>query len=330
MQPLLQFTNQLIKTMCVDNFIGLSSKCQVTPPTSNLYIDMLEGMNVKNIASFTTGNAINAQALLNEKLKLVFLDLKNNFSRVLYDNVVGHSVDSLICPDFDDKTIEGNVQRRGIEVERKRGQLTKLFIERIYVKSATSVNGVVVTVTDGVNQETYNIDLTADLETLIELNYSTTGKKITIYFENADVVPYVGSVKPYDDFCEYDCNGCGCEGLRVRAVAGNSYLTSFRGIRVDASLQCDTEKMTCLIAQRMSLTVLYMLGIQLLNEWESSDRLNFLTVNNKEWAAAKKNEWQQKVNEDIYQNSQGIQEYLRRAESKCFICNNVKYGYNTP
>lgn len=316
--------------MCVNNFIGLSKKCQPTAPTSGLYIDMLEGLSVKNIASFTTGNAINAQALLNEKLELVFLDLKNNFSKVLFDNVVGHSVDSLISPDFDDKSIDGNAQRRGIEIERKRGQLTKLVVERIYVKSASSVSGLVITITDGANPVTRTVDLTADLETLIEINYSTTGNKVNIYFENADVLPYVGNIHPYNEFCESDCMSCGCEGLKIRAMAGTSLLTSYRGIRLDASLQCDTEKMTCLIAQRMSLTVLYMLGIQLLNELVASDRLNFLTVNNKEWAEAKKKEWQEKVDADIYQNARGIQEYIRRAEKECFICNNMSYGYATP
>lgn len=317
---------------CLNGFFALSKSCQVELPTSGLYIDSLEGISLKSLSNIVGAEKLTAQKLVDEKTQLIGELLKSGPSKYLFQSVVDHSVDSLISKDFKkDGQLESEAITRGLRLEKKRGKLTVLKVDRIYFKSATAVTALEITVTDGVNPKVYELTAEANEEIEIEANYSTNGLQIDITYDSETVEPYTGTVCPYNTFVDSDCIGCGgCKSLKIRAIEGDGLVLNYRGIRVDASVMCDREKMVCLIANDQKLPIMYLVGAEILKEWIGSDRINYITINSKEWAEKKIVEWEQKGWELLHENSQGIIKYLKQAEPKCFICQGFKYGFNIP
>lgn len=316
---------------CLNGFFALSKQCSITPPTSELYIDMLEGISMKSLSNIVGADKLTAQKLVDEKTTLVGELLKANPNLMLLNDAVEHSIDSLVSKDFKDDFTTGEAINRGIRIEKKRGQLTKLVVERFYFKSHTAVTDLVITITDGVQSETHTVTAEADEEVIVEANFSTNNLWVTITYNSDVVEPYIGTICPYNTFLDADCHGCdGSKSLKLKTIEGNEFLIAYRGIRVDASVQCDREKMICLIAQNQKMAILYLVGAEILKEWYSSDRINYLAINSKEWAKEKAIEWESKGNEILFNNSQGIRRYIESKQRECFICNQVNYGYTLP
>jgi ribosomal protein S13 len=316
--------------MCFSNFIGLTKKCNLPAPTSGLYLDMLEGVSLKSVANIAMGDATTAQQLINEKTELVFRMLEEEVYSFLFNETVEHSVESIVSRSFGLDSFHGYDGTRGLRVYAKRGQLTKLHIERLYLLSASDVDDLVITIDDNLNPITKTVNLEAGIELVVELNYSTTSHEVDITYQSEAFEPHEGSISPWDRFYFNGCNSCGCKGIRMVGLEHDDEISAYRGIRADVSLQCDRSKMVCLIAQRSKLAILYLVGAEVMKEAASTDRVNFLSINGKENAVAKAQEWEAKALGILQGNSQGISNYLRQAQSDCFICNNTKYGYSLP
>jgi hypothetical protein len=316
--------------MCFENFIGLTKKCNLDEPTSGLYVDMLEGVSMKSVANIAMGDAITAQALINEKTQLVFEKLESGAYPFLFHNAIEHSIESIISKGFSTEigTLSENV--RGLRIETKRGQLTKLVVERLYLLSSTDADGITITINDGIKTTTKTVSLVGGVENVIELNYSTHSHKVDITYQDHHITPFEGSISPYDRFWPIDCNNCGCNGMRMVGLDSGDEVSNWVGIRADTSLQCDRKKMVCLIAERSKVAILYLVGSELMKEHGATDRVNFLSINGKEFAQTKAAEWREAGEDMLMRSAQGITDYLRKSQSNCFICNNVKYGYSLP
>lgn len=317
--------------MCYKNFIGLTKKCNLDAPTSGLYIDMLEGISMKSVANIAMGDAITAQALIDEKTQLVFEKLKSGSYPFLFENVIDHSVESIISKGFEDGVIPASTNERGVRIETKRGSLTKLVVERIYLLSETDVQGLEVVIRDGTQAtKTIEIDLEAAKEKVVELNYTTSSTKVDITYENNGLVPFTGDISPWNRYYYKGCNSCGCNGMKIVSLDGGVEGSSWIGLRADTSLQCDREKMVCLVANIAKVAILYLVGSEVMKEHYSSDRVNFLSINGKEMAKEKAMEFLEEGEKVLDNNSQGITKYLSSAQKECFICNTVQYGYSLP
>ena len=316
---------------CLDNFFSLSKGCQTVAPSSGLYLDSLEVISLKGLSNIVGADKLTAQALVNEKTTLVGELLKANPTVMLMGDAVEHSIDSIVCKDFKNESIAGLESKRGMRVEKKRGYMTSLVIERFYFKSATAVTDLEITITDGVNEDVHVVTALANEDVVIEANFHTQNTWVEIYYEDASVEPYIGSLCPYNNFVDSDCRGCvGGKSIKVHAIQGEDLLIQYRGIKVDASVQCDRDKMVCLIAEHQKAALLYLVGAEVLKEWSTTDRLNFLAVASKEIAKEKAIEFEAKGNELLAANAQGIRKYLESKQKECFICNSVNYGYTLP
>lgn len=316
---------------CLKGFFSLSKGCSTVAPTSGLYVDMLEGVSLKSLSNIVGADKLTAQHLVDEKTVLVGELLKAGPNRFLLEDAVEHSVDSMICKDWGTTYVEGSTDERGLRIEKKRARLTSLLIERIYFKSHTTVEDLEITISDGVKEEVFTINAEADEEIVIEANFSTRNTSVDIVYTSEDVEPYAGSICPYNNFVESDCHGCtGSKSLKIRTIEAAEKLVQYRGIKVDASVICDREKMVCLIAEHQKMAFLYLVGSEIMKEWASTDRLNFLAVSSKEYAQNKAVEWEAKANQIFYDNAQGIKKYLEGHQRECFICNQAHYGFTLP
>ena len=247
--------------------------------------------------------------------------------------IVEQNTHQIISIGFDEDYKTDGYGNPGLIIEKRPTKLTKLNLQRVYFKSHNEVNDLDITITDGVQTQVETISALADEEIIIDLNFITDNLSITITYECAGVSqtvePYTGNISPFDRWGCSDCSGHHSEYLRMRSLdfEGDESLVWY-GIRADVQLICDTEKMICLLAHKNKVVFLYALGVELMNEFVASDRLNFLTLNNKDWAAAKSLEWEARYKEMWAVNGQSIRRSLMNEEKDCFTCGgtHVQYG----
>lgn len=316
---------------CLNNFIGVHN-CNSIVPTSGLYITDLEGISIKSGSSIESGKYLTFQNLVDSKMRLVGSKMLDRLSTLLGDVYVEQSMDSLIAKNFGEDFLAQEDGNPGWRVEKRPTSLSKLYIPRFYFKSHTAVERTI-TITDGVNTETFDVVAGADEEVVIESRFFSSQLKVDITY-NSDAEPSDDGVSPYSEnispFDAYYYDGCNtCCGHRYLMIHGLDFdgaeKSVYYGIRADIELICDKEKMICLLSGTNKTIFLYALGVEILNEWIASDRFNFLAMNSKEWAAEKRIEWSFEVDKLWSSNAQGIKNVLMSKEPKCFTCNGYKY-----
>lgn len=326
---------------CLTNFIGISRSCGGVAPTSDLYIDMLEGMSLKTISNIEAGKYVTAQRLIDSKLILIMEKMKVDFAEFLFGDMVEDSIDSVISKNFGEDYETGEAGSAGLLIEKLPTSLSSLFIPRFYFKSHTAAVNLPITVSDASRTETFLVSANADEEVAIAINWYSNQNSVSIKFDDSTfgpsqelISPYNGAISPFHAWYYDGCTKCCAGGSRYIQISGIDYdgseISNYRGIRVDASVICDTDKMVCLIAHKMKVPILYKIGIEVLNEWAATDRLDFLAISSREWAEQKKSEWFDTVERSQFNNGKGIRKLLMKHEQQCFICNGVSYQYSTP
>lgn len=329
---------------CLKNFIGVSNRCEGTPASkSGLYIEDLEGISVKSLANIEAGKYLTVQAMIDAKLRVVGAKMLDTISGMINGITVETAADSLISKSFGEDYFAQANGSPGLKIKKYPTSFSSIFINTLYFKSHTAVVDLDILVDDGVNPQIFTISADADEEVTIECNYSTLQSVVTITYtsdagpSDLGVSPYTEDISSYGSFYipgSRDCSGCDDCGHRYFVVKGigfdGSEKSSYYGLRPNVSLVCDREKMVCLLAPMYKTTVLYALGVELVNEWIPSDRLNFLAMGSKEWAKEKSAEWQNKVAQTWFDNSEGIKNLLTHTESKCFKCTGYQYYERIP
>lgn len=326
---------------CLTGFFALSKSCSSQVPKSGLYIDMLEGMNLKSISNIETGKFLTAQKFIDQKMILIGEKWKTDFADMLFGDMVESAMDSIISKNFCDDYNTGQAGTAGLKIEKIPTKLSSLFIPRFYFKSHTPANELPITVSDSTRSEVFYVTANADEEVAVEINWHSSQNTVSITFDDSTVgpsqqliEPYTGAIAYFNHWFYNGCTGCTSKSSRYLKISGIDYngnsISNYRGIRADVLLNCDREKMICLVAMEQKVVLLYMLGIEILNEWEAGDRFNFLAIHGKDWAKEKKIAWQESIDRSNFNNGKGIRNLLRKHEKECFICNSGKYVYSLP
>lgn len=319
---------------CLNNFIGISAACTQVTPISNQYIEDLEGVSIKSLAAVEGGKYFTAQNLINEKMRVVGNKLVDRLGLLIGDISIEQSTDAIISRGFSEDSLTGSSGNPGLIIEKKASVFTKLFIPRLYFKSATAVSGLDITVDDGHQSQVFIIDADANEEVVIEANFLSGNLQVDVSYPavgpSHDIEPYTGTISPYH---RYDCSSCGYGGSHYLKMKGIDFdgeeSSSWYGIRADVQLVCDREKMICLVAKRNPMLFLYALGVELANEAIASDRLNFLAMNNRDWWSERGKDWASQFNELWLVNGDGIRSFLQGQDSSCFTCTGVHVRYST-
>lgn len=322
---------------CLDNFIGISSRCSGPASKSGMYIEDMEGFSIKSLSLIEGGKYLTVQAMIDRKLDVVGQKLVDTISGLLKDVYVETAVESLVsksfCADYEAQQ-DGNP---GLVIYKFPSSYGKLFVPYLYFKSHTAVTDLHITVTDGVTSQVFEVTAAADEEVSIECGFYTTQRKITITYSSSDS-PSDQGVSPYtsdiSSWWEYDyncsCNPCGCRYMKIRGLDfDGDEKSKYYGLRADVQLLCDKEKMICLIAPTNKTLILNMLAIEVLNEYLATDRMNFLAIN-KEWAKAKIAELYDRVENHWIINGDAIRNLIIHSDKKCFTCNGPRYVESVP
>lgn len=305
---------------CLDNYIGiraLTENCGAPSSVSGLYLEDLEGLTLSKLASIETGKQMDARVLFAQLLNRAGRQMLEEMKILLMPYL---RMEASIEGGWLGKFGEATCAESKAELKTCHGRLARFVLEKVRVKF-NHTGEVVLTLTDGQHTETKTITTEAGVEQELQWFYVAKTENVTI---TAPVEGYAGTLQGGWKMGER-CGDC-----LYRFVCCNQTTRMACGITVQFTVQCDFEKMLCAALPHLNQPLLLSLGCEVLKEWEASDRLNFLTLHGKEWAAAKHDEWTMKRNEMLNAATQGIARMLQSMDDKCVTCGGYSYGYQHP
>lgn len=302
--------------MCYADFIGIRSCGEESPSRSGLFVDDLEGISVQNAAEIVSKDPDGLQFLkdkiefgVRDYAELVLLNLERQ-EPICFDS----------C-EFTDTFLEPSIDLVGVSVTGNFGALsvTKMRGFHMNVKDSGIVN---ITVTDGITSETRAIVATPGVQ-FVDWDF-TPQKTLTIYGENTL------------EFSELKCSvNIGCvsctncmwkvDGYENGNIAAKAY-----GFKPIFCAECDFERAMCTFLPQIQQGALYHVGMKILQEYQISTRLSYLTLNSKEWIADKIEEWGAKAGHFASNNTDSINRYIQRIDENCFLCKKTITAYARP
>lgn len=322
---------------CYTDFIVPRSTCNgpnPVQPKSRLYVDDLPGFSTIALANIEPGKYGTAAEMITEKLRVAC-------ERVMED--VGESVGEYVrekapleagtIGEFGTST-SSSANARGLRLKMDSGVglLTKMLISRVWLKATADKEGVVVTVKDGLKTKTFTVDVLADKEVPLDIEYVAEQNQVDITITDEEVTVYEASTEDARYFAS--CASC-TSGAAFKYMVGcgvdddtESATTSF-GIRAEVQATCVFVAAQCLLLQEYRWAILYQFGIECLEEWTITGRMNFLGIHGKPWAEGKKVEWAAKVADIINKKSHKTANFLARLSPRCVKCGTgTTYGHS--
>ena len=305
---------------CLENYIGIRTlvdNCDYPPSVSGLYLEDLEGLTMGKLASIETGKVQSAvtmfERLLERSGRLLSEELKIAMLPQLRSEA---TIEGGRIGKFNSNTCGSSE----LTLETCLGSLQRFVIESIAVKFDATGNQTI-TITDGQHVTTLTVATVAGVEQEVPLMYVAKTKKVVITSSATGYTANIGKAWK----TRHNMND-GC----WRYVCCNTINRKGCGIAANFSVQCDFDRLLCALFPHLKMPLLYSLGVEVLKEWESSDRLNFLTLHGNEWATEKKAEWTTKRNEMLNAAMTGIIQTLQAIDRDCVICGGYSYGYSHP
>ena len=219
---------------------------------------------------------------------------------------------------------------KGIYIEKRFSTLGQIVIDSLTLLCDTTIENKTILISDGITQKELEVNLQAGVPTEVFVGFSGITDWVTIKWNTSDIRPAASSIRKSitNGFCGY-C-GSGDAPIYIQGLNGNQRGYSSYGIQAHIQLKCDLKKAFCHLLDDLKFAILYKAGIQILKEWQSSTRLNFITIHSEEWLQMKLPEWEE-LTYPKYLNSgvQNILTYLDRMDSRCFQKNGWKYDEAT-
>lgn len=310
---------------CFNNFIGV--KCLTTgTPTSGLYINDLEGLNLKYAANIADSDYISGLQFLNDKIqfatKLVISDLTRYSLPYFRINSV---VDELSVGDWANNTLAPANVDRGVHLQIKRSRMLRINISNIKIKLGNANTSEVVYIEDGTNIQNYSFTTDANGEAEINLNFTSTTQDVYVYMDNTSINVNNSSIK----------TGCGCSSksgqyLSAYGWNGSGNSNSTYGLKIQATAVCDNDEFACVLGPKLGLPILYRSGIEILHEAVATDRLNSLTLLDTDKINFLLENWTAEYDKQMKMLIESLPQLLRRIDECCIVCNQNRYIQGLP
>lgn len=310
---------------CFENILGIKPNCdcgESGEPKSGYYISDYAGITLQgaaNIADETYHSGIEflkgirdkaMRKMQNDLLAYINLNFKTN-------NMIGYEWCS--GKKYNTNTISpAPTLKRGILLEKKNAKcsLTKMFIQRIRVKTNfTGQTDLFVADLGGV-LTTYTIDLVAGAITEIEVELPVIGDEVKIYID--------GSVEVYSNKIDCQCRGgSSSKCAKVKGFTESASITlntsEGYGIEADVICQCDYTNILCDLSMDAILgqAAYELAGAMYYEESLRTTRFNWMTIYNKEQI-----EQQVQVGFEAYKNYMenamlGLRQFVVNADGGC-------------
>jgi hypothetical protein len=324
---------------CYTNFIVPRTTCNglnTVKPTSLLYVDDLPGFSTIALANIEPGKYGTAATMIEEKLRVacekVMEEVGHSVSLYVREKApmeAGRIGEEISDPTNTDSTVEAPLGTR-IKLDNGSGILLKLGIPRIWFLCKGDQEGVTITVKDGLLTTTYTMDAVDGLNEFgLEYVSRTNVVDITVtHPDGLSMYPFTMVNSKY----YASCASC-THGVKYKYMLGlglnNGQEDDEEGyVSVEVQAVCVFGAAQCLLLREYRWAILYQFGIECLEEWTITGRMNFLGIHGKPWAEQKKVEWAAIVEKHLEKKANKTANFLARLTPQCVKCGTgVTYGY---
>lgn len=323
----------LKKLLCGDRvIIGIRDFDNCQNPESGLFINDIPGISLKaasKIANeeFHTGNNL-IKSKIDLAIKLVFDEFTQSISNYYNFNSI---IETRELNNFSDTTYQPANLDRGLILKRWRSELAQIYIESIYIKVNTTIQ-TIVKIIDGEITKEFTVDLVAGQTKELFVNYRAESEQVKILMNDELIETYACKPLQNSSF-NFGCGSCGSKNRSnffITGWNGTAEESKCFGIGVKAYVQCYEENVICGIIPRMYFLIWYRSGIEFLNEYINSDRLNNYTLFNKESAKKLRDELWDEYKERNNAFTKSIYNYLKSTKGECIVCYGNKYIESHP
>lgn len=312
-------------TSCFENYIGVKCLTQTTPK-SGLWINDLEGINLRFAADVADSGYISGLQLLEEKIRfateLVLAEISGftspyfRINSILDELLVGEYLTGFTTPDAFDK---------GVKFTTRNSRMIRIKVNRIKIKIQETNFAHSVKITDGINATIFPFTTDGNGEAEIFPDFLSKGSEIYVVMDNTAINPAVTNVK----------QGCSCfskssQYLVANGWSGSGVSTSSFGLEIQANAECSINELACVISQQLRFPILYKSGLEIVKEAAASDRLNSVTLLDDEKIQFLLNEFSEQYKLHFQNVVQTLPELLKRIDDICVICNQSRWIYGTP
>lgn len=327
---------------CLANLIGISSNCNTTPPDSGHNINELPGISVKIGDQIATEEDESGVVAIRKRIdfaqtKMVqdirgFLSPKMKNRSILQNETVGRYVENI----FQNVIAAEAGQYKGIFIDIDDCNYMSLHINRVTLQLDTTLT-TTINITQPMTDSgisTFPITTSADQQVSIVINESfpIVDQRLQLFvFYDAGVA---GSYQT--NLSKAGCNTCSGNVYRkrminfkaVRAPIGGdptdgltenamTTISTTGGISIDYSLRCDVIPFVCNMADALAVPLMYKAAIEIIQELQTSQRLNSLVVIHRDDYDLYKTELQTQYNDTMEQILQNV---ALPHDNLCFTC----------
>jgi hypothetical protein len=306
--------------------IGVRDFDECAKPESGLFINDLPQITFKAAAKIANSDLQTAKETLrnciNVATKLVF----DEFSQeAIIMNRWNDDASLIPQAQFNGKTRGITANKSGLLLRRYRSEISQFFIDSVFVK-ATATGAGKVYIVDGSKTEEFDVDTKADEEVEVVTNYRAKSEEIKILFDSDLFGTYDGPVNNTGrgkNSC-YTCSGKSMD-VFVAGWNGTAQDNNCYGIKVRGTVRCFEDNLLCGLISKMHTILWYRAGIEFLNAFINTDRINFLTAFGKEQAKENRKELKELYDARYEAFISNSQNYIRALKADCLKCNTNRH-----
>lgn len=313
---------------CLDRFITFRTPCGGSPyvrPTSGVHFEDLPGISATSLAALEPAKYVDIKTFATEKLRVAGQMIVDRMRNYIEPHVRERATrEAGTIGTFSDATpLPGNVTPRGLRVKLDAGAMLVPLIPRVWIKSATSVTGLEIKLTDGEVEMTYTVDVVANVEKELWINYEGKRKSIDLVIENAAFEPWTGSTEGTTYFA--NCDTCGGHGRYYKiagsALYGGDETEVLQGLRCEILALCSIEPVACILLNRFRHAVLYQWGVLIFEEGILGPRVNPWVTHTKEERAFFIEQWNTiEIPRYVKTGSTGLAAFIAKLDPDCLEC----------
>jgi hypothetical protein len=309
--------------------IGIRDYKDCEQPTSNLWANDAPGVTLKSAAAIANDEQKSGYELLRQlTINAVTMTFDDFISQISGTFSYDYITEIRKIKYFDD-TILGTLNKeRGLILKRWRSDMAQIFIEEIHLK-AHSTGTFTIKIIDGNHTENISVDIVADEEKTIEVNYLADAENVKILWDNSALEVYSGEInKTFTG-----CLACGHQNdnFYMNGWNGTTEEPRYFGIGVTAMVKCVEEKLICKALPKMSLVIWHRFQMLFWKEAAYSNRLNPIATFTKAHAEKAYKESKEEYEEAFFKFVPTIKQLLFQTKGDCLKCNSsIKYANTIP
>jgi hypothetical protein len=295
-------------------------------PKSGLYIDDLEGINIRRAADMADSGFSSGVQLLESKISFATQLILDEMARFAMPHFRLNSlVDELKVGEWDDAWNSTATFDRGVRINTRDSRMLRVRVQSVKIKIQQPTFSGLIKILDGIETTTFPFTTDANGDAEIFPNYLSETDEIFVTTDNTAINTNKTKVK----------GGCKCSTKKSEFLIANGWTgtttagTSF-GLIVGAAAECSVDEIGCVLAQKLRFPILYRAGMEIAKEALTTDRLNSVTLlDGDTWKFCLDN-WSAQYDAQMKTAVQQLPELFNRMDDICIICNQSRYVQGMP